>query len=107
MAMVRGKEVFTQVVVGAGADSLNRRIHQIKWVPVDEKATVYEGDNLPPFVYIDTVKNEEGKNVMTVMEGLPSARKEFSLTTLFLALIGFGGICAYAIVAAINGHRCF
>lgn len=107
MAMVRGKEVFAQVVVGAGEDTLNRRIHEVKWVSADGEALLLEGKALPHFVHIDTVKNAEGKNVMTVFEGAAPVRKEFSPTTLFLITIGFCGVCAYVIVAAINAHRCF
>ena len=107
MAIVRGKEVFAQVFVAAGEDSLNRRIHNIEWHPAEGEPMIFEGSTLPHSVYMNTVKNSKGQNVMKVYEGKPRRRMEFSPTTLFLAVISFVGLCTYVIVAAIHAHRCF
>jgi hypothetical protein len=53
MALVRGKEVFTQVAVGAGKDSVNRRIHRIE-VFRSSGVQVFEGEKLPELIYIST-----------------------------------------------------
>jgi hypothetical protein len=107
MAMVRGDEVFAQVVVGAGEDTLNRRMHVIEWHHSDKKVDLYEGKTLPPFVYINTMKNAKGQNVMQIFGGAKREKRDFSPTTLFLAVISFVGLCTYVIVAAIHAHRCF
>lgn len=107
MGIVRGNEVFAQVVIGAGENSLNRRMHSIEWHRSKDEMILLEGDTLPPFVYINTVKNEKGQNVMQIFEMKPPERKELSPTVLFLAFITFVGLCTYVIVAAISAHRCF
>lgn len=107
MALVRGKEVFAQVFVAAGEDSLNRRMHYIEWHPAEGEPMTLEGSTLPHSVYINTVKNSKGQNVMKVYEGKSRGKTDFSPTTLFLAFISFVGLCTYVIVAAIHAHRCF
>ena len=107
MAIVRGNEVFAQVVIGAGENSLNRRMHNIEWHRSKDEMILLEGDTLPALVYINTVKNEKGQNVMQIFEMNPPERKELSPTALFLAFITFVGLCTYVIVAAINAQRCF
>ena len=107
MGIVRGNEVFAQVVIGAGENSFNRRMHSIEWHRIKDEMILLEGDTLPPFVYINTVKNEKGQNVMQIFEMKPPERKELSPTVLFLAFITFVGLCTYVIVAAISAHRCF
>ena len=64
MAIVRGNEVFAQVVIGAGENSLNRRMHNIEWHRSKDEMILLEGDTLPALVYINTVKNEKGQNVI-------------------------------------------
>lgn len=106
MALVRGKEVFAQVFVAAGEDSLNRRLHNIEWHPAEGEPMIFEGSDLPHTVYMNTVKNSNGQNTMKVYEGTSRGKTEFSPTTLFLAFISFVGLCTYVIVAAIQAHRC-
>ena len=107
MPLVRGKEVFAKVLVAAGEKTLNRRMHVIEWHHSDTEMKLYEGETLPPFVYINTVKNAKGQNVMQIFDKAPRGKKDFSPTTLFLAFICFVGLCTYVIVAAISAHRCF
>ena len=55
MAILRGREVFAQVVIGAGENSLNRRIHSIEWHRSKDEMLLLEGDTLPPFVCVGPV----------------------------------------------------
>ena len=57
MALVRGKEVFCQVAVGAGKDSGNRRIHRIE-IYRASGIQVFEGEKLPDLIYISTLKDD-------------------------------------------------
>ncbi|MDA8562881.1 hypothetical protein N9L06_00350 [Mariniblastus sp.] len=106
MALVRGKEVFAQVVVEAGEDSINRRMHRLEIHMPGKTPLVFEGNRLPHLAYINTTKNAKGQHVMRIDAAPKRGKKEFSPTTLFLALISFIGLCAYVIVAAISAHRC-
>ena len=107
MAIVRGSEVFSQVIVAAGENSLNRRIHRIEVHQDGDEAFFLEGDALPPVVFINTIKNQKGQNVMRIEAAPKKERTEFSSTTLFLAFIGFVGICTFVIVRTLETHRCF
>ena len=83
MALVRGKEVFTQVVVGAGKKSGNRRIHRIEIFRGGEAKRVIEGERLPELVYFSTAEDDQVKNGAKANASDALNRDEFSMNAMF------------------------
>lgn len=107
MPLVRGTEVFSQVVLAAGEHTVNRRIHRIEVHREGKKTQVFEGSSLPELVFINTTKNVKGQHVMRIDAKPVPEKKEFSVTTMFVALLSFIGLAVYVLVAAIEAHSCF
>lgn len=94
MALVRGKEVFAQVFVAAGKNTVNRRIHRIEIHRGGLETLVFEGKNLPHLVYLSTVNDEQGQNGAGVNATGTKRKWEFlmdSKFTEFLAQIVVSG----------------
>ena len=94
MALVRGKEVFTQVAVGAGKDSVNRRIHRIE-IFRSSGVQVFEGKKLPELVYISTFTDARVQNDTPAQKSNTASKDELlvnmDLTEGFAHVVVFDG----------------
>ena len=92
MALVRGKEVFTQVAVGAGKDSVNRRIHRIE-IFRSSGVQVFEGEKLPELVYISTFTDARVQNDTPTQKSNTASKDELlvnmDLTEGFAHVVAF------------------
>ena len=83
MALVRGNEVFAQVVVAAGKKSRNRRIHRIEIIRGGVVERVIEGERLPELVYFSTTENAQVQNGTKADASDALTKEEFPMNAMF------------------------